>query len=68
MRGLGARVALGTAFLFIASCSAATPKPQHGAPLPSPNAAAHAAQAPPFDAPLQRDLYSQRLIYLLRRG
>lgn len=68
MRGVGARSVLGTAFLVIASCSATAPKPQRLAPVPAPLAAAHVAQALPFDAPLQRDLYSQRLIYLMRRG
>jgi hypothetical protein len=59
MHGLGALWVFGAALLFIAGCSAATPKPRH---------VARVAEPVPSDAPMQRDLYSQRLIYLLRRG
>jgi len=51
---------------LLVGCSAATPKPEHAAPA-APAAIAAAAEPIPF-VPAQRDLYTLRLVYLLRHG
>src|SRR5690349_17778204 len=63
MRRIGARP-LVVVIMLLAGCGGATPKPERS-PAPQPAAAPAPALA---YVPMQRDLYTQRLVYLLRHG
>lgn len=59
-----ARPLLGAVLTLLAGCASATPKLAH-APARGASAPAAAAQR---DVPIQRDLYTHKLVYLLRHG
>lgn len=66
MRCTGALPLFSCVLTLLVGCSAATPKPEHAAPaVPAPGAA---AQEPIAYVPAQRDLYTLKLVYLLRHG
>jgi len=63
MRRTGARPLLGTVLALLAGCASAAPEVEHPAAA-SPAASASA----PREVPIQRDLYTHQLVYLLRHG
>jgi hypothetical protein len=64
MRRIGARPLVGVVLTLLVGCGAAAPKPEHS---PTSQPAAKAAPAIAY-VPMQRDLYTRRLVYLLRHG
>lgn len=64
MRRIGARPLFGVVFTLLAGCASAPPKLEHATASPSFAPAPVAKR----NVPIQRDLYTQKLVYLLRHG
>jgi len=60
----GARWLVGLALVWVASCNAATPKPEHASLRPS----ARPSTKRPAHVRIEREIYSGKLLFLLRHG
>ena len=68
MRCIGALPLIGIVLSLLAGCGGTTPEPEHAAPPAAQAPVATPAEEEITYVPAQRDLYTLKLVYLLRHG